>query len=218
MRWFFFALLGANLFFIFWFGLNSVVGDAVVKPLSDESAPTIQLLSEVDLPSLSELSSQPRKCDYYGPFFTSDESKGFLALIEGRGGEGQNLEEWVRSPPYYKLYVAPLSNGVELEGVLNRLRAGRFDAELVREGGRRNSIWLGDYETLQHIEQLKSRLTKYNVNVEVLERSRDYRQFWVVLGPGSGSVVEGDLKALLLEKYPEIIHKEKVCKSVALVK
>lgn len=219
MRWVFYGLLVINLLFFVWqqfAGRNELEGEQVNVAGASEVAP-IRLLTELDEEGEVELEkkSAARKCDVYGPFFSAVDSRGFLRAVQKKGVQGRQEQEQVRLKPYFWVYVAPLSSRQKAQAMVNRLRGYQLNAELISDGRYRNGIALGHAETKQEIERLQQRLAGQDIVLKSVEKSRDYKQFWVVLDPGSEARIKGDLQDRLISDYPDIFHQQKVCKPVA---
>lgn len=219
MRWVFIGLLVLNAMYFAWNQFireNEVLSPVALEPDGGDVAP-IQLLTELreEQTSVLEKRSETRKCDVYGPFFSASDSRTFLRIVSEAGVEGREEQEEVRLKPYYWLYVEPFSTRDEAEALVNRLRGYQLNAELIIEGRYRNGVSLGNFEQDLEVERLLERLAAQQIEVSRIEKSRNYKQFWVVLEPGSEAIVKGELQARLVNQYPEIYHQQKVCKPVA---
>ena len=90
MRWVFYGLLIINVVFFAWqqFAGRSDVGDTSLSGVSQTSdvAP-IRLLTELGDEGEIELEkkSAANKCDVYGPFFASGDSREFLRTVKRAG-------------------------------------------------------------------------------------------------------------------------------------
>jgi len=218
MRWVFYSLLVINAIFFCW---QQVRTDGS-EPSDDASrvdsgVESIKLLSELGDDSSIYLGQRAEagKCDVYGPFFSSIDSRKFLRMVKKIGVKGRQEQEQVNLQPYYWLYVAPLSSRKNAQLVVNRLRSYQLNAEVITEGHLARGVSLGDFESRQEIEQLRQRLSVLNLVLKIQEKSRNYRQFWVLLSPGSEELLVGELQDKLILKFPEILHQQKVCKPVA---
>jgi len=216
MRWVFYGLLVINVVFFTWQQFAGREDGAEVVAPSSDVAP-IRLLSELGNQAGIELDqrSGTDKCDVYGPFFSSVESKSFLRSAKRAGIKGLQKNELVQLKPYFSLYVEPLASVKMAQNLVNRLRGYQLNAELIAEGRLRNGVNLGDFESKADISQLQRKLSVHEINVKIVEKSRDYRQFWVYLNPGSEALLAGKLQADLIERFPDIFHQQKNCKPVA---
>lgn len=220
MRRVFYALLMVNLMFFGWHQFTKQVGDTVEAsaevPPASGVAP-IRLLTEIGDDAEIELGkrTEAEKCDVYGPFFLASESKAFLTVVKKAGVKGRQEQELVKLKPYFWVYVLPQASARKAQGLVNRLRGYQVDAELIGEGRLRNGVSLGDFESKDMVDQLQQRLSKLNVLLEMKQKSRDYRQFWVLLDPGSEARIGVELRDGLIADYPGIFHQQKICKPIA---
>jgi len=218
MRWIFYALLVINALFLGWQQVknddSAPSGDASNV---DGSVGPIMLLSELgdDSPVYLEQRADTEKCDVYGPFFSSMGSRKFLQMVKKTGIKGRQEQEQINLKPYYWLYVAPLSSLQKAQTVVNRLRGYQLNAEIITDGRLKNGVSLGNLESKQEVEQIQRRLSVMDLALKIQEKSRDYRQFWVLLNPGSEALLKGELQDRLITNFPEIFHQQKVCKPVA---
>jgi len=218
MRWVFYSLLVVNAVFLGWQQIkNDGSGASVVGSSVDDSVESIKLLSELggDSSVYLEYRKEAEKCDVYGPFFSSDDSRKFLQLVKKVGIKGRREQEQINIKPYYWLYVAPLSSLKKAKTVVNRLRGYQLTAEIISGGRLNNGVSLGNFESRQEIERLQQRLSILKLELKKQEKSRDYSKFWVLLNPGSESLLKGEIQDRLIADFPEIFHQQKVCKPVA---
>lgn len=219
MRWVFYGLLIINVVFFAWqqfAGHEGGVGGVEVQAQSSDVAP-IRLLSELGEQAEIELvrRSGTDKCDVYGPFFSSMESKSFLRAVKRAGIKGWQEGELVQLKPYFSLYVEPLATVEMAQILVNRLRGYQLNAELITEGRLRNGVSLGDFESRSDISRLQNKLSAHEISVKVVEKSRDYERFWVYFGPSSEALLSGKLRDDLIARFPDIFHQQKNCKPVA---
>jgi hypothetical protein len=219
MRWVFCALLVVNVAFFSWQQFvdrdELVGGDGMIG--HSESVRSIRLLSELGEQEEVELErrSDADKCDVYGPFFSSVESRSFLRSVKKAGIKGYQQEELVQLKPYFSLYVEPLASVKMAQALVNRLRGYQLNAEIIYEGRLRKGVSLGDFESMNDISRLQKKLSANKISVKTVEKSRDYRQFWVNLSPGSESRLVGQLQDDLIARFPDIFHQQKNCKPIA---
>jgi len=218
MRWVFYALLVINAVFLGWqqFKSDGSAPSGIASEV-DGSVGSIRLLSELGDNSSVYLGQRKdtAKCDVYGPFFSSTDSRKFLQMVKKTGIKGRQEQEQINLKPYYWLYVAPLSSLKKAEMVVNRLRGYQLNAEIITGGRLKNGVSLGNLESKRKVEQLQGRLSGMDLTLKTQEKSRDYRQFWVLLNPGSEALLKGGLQDRLIANFPEIFHQQKVCKPVA---
>jgi len=216
MRWVFYALLIVNVAFFSW--QQFVDRDGLINEggaiAYSEGVRSIRLLSEMGEIEL-EQRSDADKCDVYGPFFSSVESKTFLRSVKKAGIKGYQQEELVQLKPYFNLYVEPLASVKMAQALVNRLRGYQLDAELIAEGRLRKGVSLGDFESMDDISRLQKKLSANKITVKAVEKSRNYRRFWVYLSPGSELRLVGRLQDNLIARFPDIFHQQKNCKPVA---
>jgi len=221
MRRVFYALLVINLFFFGWHqifeGNDGSAVDADVAGLAVGMVAPIRLLTEIAQNAEDELEKRTgaEKCDVYGPFFSASESGAFLRLVRKAALKGRQEEEMVRLKPYYWLYILPSASSRKAQDLVNRLRGAQVSAEIIKEGRLKNGVSLGNFETKEIIEALRKRLSKIDVVIKSEQKSRDYRQFWVLLDPGSEKRIDEKLRDKLISSYPDIFHQQKVCKAIA---
>lgn len=220
MRWVFYALLAINVVFFSWYQLADREQASEAEAVSAAVVPdvaTIRLLAELGEEAELQLEkkSTAQKCDVYGPFFAAADSQAFLQAVKEADITGRQEREQVKLKPYFWVYVAPLASSQQAQAVANRLRGDQLNAEVIDRGGLKNAVALGNFETREDIESLKQRLSALNIKLRFYEKSRDYQQFWVVLDPGSETQLKGKLQQRLITDYPDIFHKQKVCKPVA---
>jgi len=219
MRWVFCGLLVINAVFFGWqqfTGRDGRVDGAEMAARSSGVEP-IRLLSELGEDAEIELAQRTGtdKCDVYGPFFSSVESKSFLRSAKRAGIKGLQKGELIQLKPYYSLYVEPLASVKMAQSLVNRLRGYQLNAELITEGRLRNGVSLGNFESKGEVSQLQRKLSVHEINVKIVGKSRDYRQFWVYLNPGSEALLAGKLQDDLIVRFPDIFHQQKNCKPVA---
>lgn len=220
MRWICYVLIIVNLLF---FGWHNFIGrDVDPLPSSevmvvDGNVARIRLLTEVGEGGDTELEKRQKskKCDVYGPFFSAPDSAAFLAVVKKAGLIGWKEKDEVRLKPYYWAYVPPQSSSRKAYALVNRLRGDQLNAEYIDEGRLRKGISLGNFESMESIESLQGRLAKIEVIVKFERKSRDYKQFWVLLNPGSEAEMSVELRDDLIAHFPNVFHQEKVCKPVA---
>ena len=219
MRWVCYGLIIINVAFFAWQAL--LVNDESLmrgaKEVLPEGVASIRLLNELgDQADMQlEVRADAQACDVYGPFFSDLEAKAFLRAVNAFDLIGVAVEEQVRLKPYYRLYIKAQGERQKALALINRLRGYQLNAELFSEGDLRWSISLGDFETADEVARLRKKLLIHGIEVEVLEKSRDYQQFWVYLNPGSAAHLIGSLQEELIEKFPDIFHQQKNCKPVA---
>ena len=202
MRWIFYSLLIINMAFFGWHQLRT--DDAVPANKASQAEAgvlSIRLLSEA--------------CDIYGPFFSSEEGLGFLNAVKDAGLQARQEQEKIKLKPYFWLYIEPLSSEAKAQEVVNRLRGDQLNAEIIFEGRLKNGISIGNVDSAEDVERLRQRLSVFNLEVREQQKSRDYQQFWVVLDPSSEGQLPGEIQDRLIQDYPEIFHRQKVCKAVA---
>lgn len=218
MRWVCYGLIIINVAFFVW---QALVDDESRAPSAEEVIPaegaSIRLLNELgDQTDIQlEVRADAQTCDVYGPFFSDLDAKTFLRAVRAFDVIGVEVEEQVKLKPYYRLYIKVQGVHQKAQALINRLRGYQLNAELVSEGDLRWSISLGDFESKDEIARLRKKLLIHGIEVEVLEKSRDYQQFWVYLNPGSAAYLTGSLQEELIEKFPDIFHQQKNCKPVA---
>lgn len=218
MRWIFYSLLIINMAFFGWHQLR--IDDAVPASKASQAEAgvlSIRLLSEVGEDAEVGLTDRPetRKCDIYGPFFSSEEGLGFLNAVKGAGLQAWQEQEKIKLKPYFWLYIEPFSSEAKAQEVVNRLRGDQLNAEIIFEGRLKNGISIGNVDSAEDVERLRQRLSVFNLEVREQQKSRDYQQFWVVLDPSSEGQLPGEVQDRLIQDYPEIFHRQKVCKAVA---
>jgi len=219
MRWVFYTLLIINAVFFGWQQFkndDSTVSASGASQVVDGVEP-IRLLSELGegLSGQLEQRADAEKCDVYGPFFSAIDNRMVLAVVKKAGIRGRQEQEQVNLKPYYWLYVAPLSSARKAQAVINRLRGHQLKADIISDGRLKNGVSLGNFESEDEIERLKQRLEDLDLTLKTREKSRDYRQFWVLLNPGSEVRLKGELQDRLINDFPDIFHQQKVCKPVA---
>lgn len=219
MRWVFYGLLFINVIFFAWqtFTAHDELGAGEAEGTRAAEVVPIRLLTEMGEEEEIQLEKRLAlgKCDVYGPFFAAADSRGFLKAVKKTGINGREESEQIRLKPYYWVYLSPSSSIQDAQAMVNRLRGYQLNAELISDGPYRNGVALGTAETRDEIDRLQQRLAGLGVVLESIEKSRDYKQFWVVLDPGSEARIKGELHQRLINEYPGVFHQQKVCKPVA---
>ncbi|MEH6359039.1 MAG: hypothetical protein V7745_08630 [Pseudomonadales bacterium] len=220
MRWIFYALLVANVAFFGWYTIveqGAESFDVADAASVEDGVARIRLLTEIgeDVDVGLERRSGTEKCDVYGPFFSNSDGKSFLSMVKRGGFSGRVERENVELKPYYWAYISPQSSSRKAHALVNRLRGEQVNAEFIGEGRFRKGVSLGNFESQELISALQRRLAKFDILINFERKSRDYKQFWVLLNPKSESRMPAELRDKLIARYPDIFHQEKVCKPVA---
>jgi hypothetical protein len=244
MRWIFFSLLFLNIAFagwqgFLWFGQNSRLVESETVPGQDIGVPGAVRMLDEDRGS-ARLKPKPSKqkkkpavrgtsqdsfevgdnfaaknldaCYAFGPFGDVMESNKLTNYFEAKG-IGSHLFE--HKSVRKMIYLEPQSSQEAAEKLVVTLRALQIKSSLIEEGDLLNGISLGLFDNNDEIEVLTARLAALDMEVNKIEKSESYIEYWVVLQKQDSDIVDETLLNAVTNSFPRAQSSEKVCKPVA---
>lgn len=244
MRWIFYTLVAVNLCYFAWEMANKPEAGTVLShnaaaeresewrtiELLSEAREKVKLLTVDSLPEYEELqelsgplSDEPGlnseaeagACGVFGPFVDAREADRFVSVVSGLKVVPQQYREQVTLAPFYWAYLPPFESVHQALQMVNKLKEKRVQSFLISEGEFKDGLSLGVHESRSELGLIERTLLEFDLELQVVEKSRSYENSWVQIPLQGQNFAESDFMAGLHQQYPHIRYRQKVCKSVA---
>lgn len=154
-------------------------------------------------------------CPAFGPFGDVNESEKLINYFEAKGIASHLFEHKSVEGPSLWLYVRPQSSQEAAQKLVATLRELQIKSSVIKEGDLLNGLSLGFFDNNDEIEVLTARLSALDMEVNKIDKSKSYIEYWVVLRPEEGGTVNEMLLNDVASTFPRSQRSEKVCKAVA---